>query len=1561
MPQVRLIKNPFDKKNDILSIDYGTNLQQVADNIDLPDSIRKHLVVYKLDENLDNPVLIPQEEWANTFPKDGEHYQLFSSFKGRGSGKQVTRMVAMVAIAIVAAYAAAALAAYAGAAAVNAGVGASMTTAGGTTFFGGAAIASAVGYGVGYVATMAAGMALLNALVPLPEQKTTASESSRTLTNSTNQANPYYPIPRVYGRTRFSPYKVAPDYTEQVGDDTYLRCLFCFGYGPLKISEIKIGDNPIENYEDVEYEIREGWDTDPDVTLYTNQVVTQPYAIALGAPKSQDIVTRDMVDEAIIQLAFTGLYRIRPNSKTQRSDTASFVISYRADGEEDWTIHSRPSWTAQETSPFVKTIRIKFPKNGTYQIRVQQTKGSTDNEYNFSEGMLQAVQNIRYLYPVRKKGLCLLAMRIKATDQLSGTLDGVSALCESYERTFSDKHQEVGITSSSANKHLWTLNTAGPISTWRNQDKMSKLTLTISFPEGVVPATNVPQDIIEQNVRTVVKYQWSGVTVSGQLIEAEKTYDSGWVNTSEIPDIVEEIWNNEEDPLLDITIKAQKTFQERNYRHYKHVHFPIGGWRKREVTNQDGTGCNAPCDFNVEYNYPVEQVGDAEYHSNWELNRHPAWHVFDMLTGNACVSKVPLENIDVDSFKHWAEVYPNWLVDVAIDGEYTRLECIRNMCSAAKANLTIINGKYTIVLDEPGKIPVAAISPRNSFNFSFEKTFTKDLHGFKVNYIEPDRDWTQQQVIVYAPGYDQTNATEFEVIDSYGCTDRLMAWRFGKFMLAQYRLRPETYILSQDIENLAVNIGDVVRLSHDIIKVGYGSARIKEVYLNEDGRATGVWVDDKFYIPEGVTYAMTVRDPLGSFKTYALQPNEDEEDVLIFPTPLPKDTMPVAGSMIWIGETDRAFVDVVVKSISPSDDLTATLTLVPLADEIHDESSADVPAWDPIITDTPVTNKKHPLAPRILSVKADESVLFQDITGGWKSAIAVTVAPQPEDNSNIAQIQVFYKALNAIVEYKQSFPYTGNDTCVLNHVSDGRTYEVKVRYVSAEGYVSPASLAQITVEGQLNPPPNVENLDRQGYNITWNYDNKPKDFDGFRIYYNYGYDTNFGYAVKAHTESVWDSPPFTTATLPKGPLTLFVVAVDKAGNESEVPAFISFYNGDTEFDNVLQVTDHIENLGEITDGYEFDGGIYANEVGSFYQADGTLFYDEDSELFYGRTQYQPMVYEFDIEYIGDVEDAYAKLDFDMEGIYKIWYKRESRLPFYKDAYSVFYDRYSFEKEADKTIVVSPEGKVLGHVKVSPTLAYSSTGKYLGLILEDEIIDENGALVGYVSDYPDLSVIPSEQVIYDISGALLGYTQEGKCYDTDGFVFGNVEADGLIKNSYNEVTGFWGYPIFELAEGQGTLKGFVIVNSTDAYNFEGEFIGSWNKDVESESYNFFYPQGEYWYLFPDKLLINNERIHVRIIFEAGTSQGIIKKLKSVIDAPDTQELISQVKISPEGTRLPIEKRYKVINKVFLTLQGQGDVANCRVLDYNLAGPLVKVYNASGETISAVVDADVRGYK
>lgn len=1368
MGSVRLIKNPFDRTTDIVAIDYGTNLTEIINNLELPETIKNRLVVYKLDNNLDNPVKIEKENWDKVFPQDNEHYQIFTTIMGRGSGKQITRMVGMIAIMVAAAWAGPALAAFA--------VGQGIVTAGS---IGATAISV-----IGSAAVGIGGALLLNALVPPPGiQKEPASDSKRNLTSSSNSTNAYAPIPRIYGKTRFCPYKVANDYTEVIGDTTYMRSLFCFGYGPLKISDIKIGTNSLDTYSEVEYEIREGWEDDDPISLYTNTIRTQSYSIRLyNLPEPTVFTSLDMQEEVSFDINFPGgIWATRPNSGTIRWNGTIIEVKYRKKGDTDWIDFARESYVYTARSPFTKSFRIQFPEKGTYEMSVQQLPYpdwyGDDGVKSFCAAYLTTVRNITYEDPIRAKGLCLLAMRIKATDQLNGTLDGVSALCESYERVPGTSETVDSVEHKTITRQLDTL-TAAPCSiTYKSNIPIKEVKIDFCFNDGIY------SNLSGADAKSDFSYEWTSDEANGNGTFTATGSDSRQLIISK--DISQGVELNN----FEITITRNKDESTQKN--------ALGFIKHGKVTG--------PCTPKITYQTEITSATPIEENFVWKLNRHPAWHVYDILTGTAATTKVNPNLIDIESFKNWENTYPNWLVDVAIDGDFTRLDCIKSMCSAAKATFTIINGRYTIVLDAANKSPVAAISPRNSYGFSFSKKFEDEIHGLKVKYIEPERDWSEQEVIVYNSGYDETNATIFEGIESYGCTDRERAWKFGKYMLGQYIQRPETYTVSQDIENLAVNVGDLVLLSHDVLKVGIGQARIKEIYYNELGRAKSLWLDDKFYLPATNQYSIIIRNALGKLNFYSISPTDEETDIIDFPNAIPEGALPEIGDQVYIGISDRISMRTIITKIEPGDDFTATLTLVPEAPDIHDESDVDVPPFDPMITDTPEWIDKAPLAPLVENIVADERALIKDATGGYKAAVSFDVKTRPEETVKIASIQVYTLMENDAVTYRESFPYTGNDKIVASHVEDNRNCEIKVRYISERGISSEWTTFSVFVEGRSNNPPDVLNLDRQGYNITWNYDDKPLDFAGFRIYYNYGYNSWLGSAVRAHTESLWASPPFTTATLPKEILTLFVVAVDTAGNESSIPATISFYNGDVEYDNILWEYDYAENNfpGTITGGYVYDNLLISTATTNFYGSDNTKFYRDDKEKFYADTIYEKVTYEFVIEYRGEIDNAYIKLDWDIDGVYKIYYKRESQEPFY------------------------PE-------------------------LENQF-------------YPELG-------------------------------------------------------------------------------------------------DYFYKQNEFWYLMPDKLLIGNERVTIKIEIDSNSTIGRINKLTAKIDAPDVSELLSNVEISNKGTRLPLTKKFKVINKVFLTLVEGAGVVVPRVIDYNVTdGPMVALYDANGSMVEGIVNADIRGYK
>jgi predicted phage tail protein len=160
---------------------------------------------------------------------------------------------------------------------------ASATQAGGSDLLASAALAGIQG-AVDESVKFLGGLAI-NALIPPPKTpavRLSSTPQSYTVSGGANSAAAFSVIPKIYGARRIFPQYAASPYTELVGFDQYLRMLFLLGYGPLDISQIQIGDTAIEDYEDVEWELRAGFTDDAPSRLYPGSVVETDLSIQLS-------------------------------------------------------------------------------------------------------------------------------------------------------------------------------------------------------------------------------------------------------------------------------------------------------------------------------------------------------------------------------------------------------------------------------------------------------------------------------------------------------------------------------------------------------------------------------------------------------------------------------------------------------------------------------------------------------------------------------------------------------------------------------------------------------------------------------------------------------------------------------------------------------------------------------------------------------------------------------------------------------------------------------------------------------------------------------------------------------------------------------------------------------------------------------------------------------------------------------------------------------------------------------------------------------------------------------
>lgn len=321
----------------------------------------------------------------------------------------------------------------------------------------GTAWGAAAGAAAGIVGNLA-----LNALIPPPMPdtgSTGAIEQLNAITGTSNQVAPFRPIPRPYGRVRYFPPipMTALPYTELVGNDQYFRGLFCLGYGPLDIGGvstadgliednatvadvIRIGDTPLSSFDDVEYQIGAPADCDLFTDSIVEQQVQQPMPIqsdehdwgsgGITVPDNLSIIrtTDPDTDEASIDVHFPALFTVNSKGRT-RMARVTFRIEYRESGSSGaYTTVSQPFVSSRQRKPIRRGWRWRFPSAGQWEVRF--TRVSTyieDEESVVADCAWTVLRSIkRDVTPFAVPGTVCLAVRIRATDQLTGRLDQVS-------------------------------------------------------------------------------------------------------------------------------------------------------------------------------------------------------------------------------------------------------------------------------------------------------------------------------------------------------------------------------------------------------------------------------------------------------------------------------------------------------------------------------------------------------------------------------------------------------------------------------------------------------------------------------------------------------------------------------------------------------------------------------------------------------------------------------------------------------------------------------------------------------------------------------------------------------------------------------------------------------------------------------------------------------------------------------------------------------------------------------------------------------------------------------
>lgn len=783
-----------------------------------------------------NNVPIPREDWETFYPAPGDQIKVLAVPTGGGGGKDVLRVVLTMAV-IALSWGAGA---FPGIGYLTAQPLGSLLGSAAFVKYGSMAFSAAYMYG---------GMMLVNAICPPPKPErdnSIASESSHSfgLEAAKNTVNHWQPVPLLLGRHKiFPPYGAQP-YTEIVGNDQYLRLLFCLGYGPMKIEDPKIGDTDINSYNvtegsnketRVDFEFYSEFNPETDnFKWFTNDIEEETLNILLEHSTGPHIRTTGVNADALsLDLsALNGLVHIHDDgSKT--GIAVNLEIKYRKVGTSTWSIGN----ASQE-----------IPATSLYIDKARYYYNPDEEPYLFT-------------------GYCYTKIGINKT-----TGEVITTKSINRGNPFSGFPTEYMAKKHCPDLPEWAVLICGVLSDSTDEgitaDKITNIRdgqLQTEDPSDfLVTPTNPPSQYVNIAAGTLKNRHVMGGKETSAIrstfyiaLPSRGQYEVSVARLSE---------DTNNDRILDkITWTALRTI--RNVKPVRKAGLSFFEMRIKASDNLNGVISNFNCiatSLFKSWNATTKEWTTEPVPTN-----NPADLFRAIFQGPFNKKAIADSRLNLEEIQEWHEYCKanGFTFNMYLDGRKSVHDTANLIAAAGRASMTHKDGQISIIIDKERSTVAQIFTPDNSRDFSATKKFINLPHAFRVTFPNQNKDWLTDERIVYDDGYTEANATIFEELQLPGITHPSLAWKHGRYHLAQLRLRPETYSITTDVENLRCTRGDLVRVNHDITKWGLGSGRIKALKTS-GSYTTGVILNDFVTFGEGKTHVLRVRLADGSIQVH---------------------------------------------------------------------------------------------------------------------------------------------------------------------------------------------------------------------------------------------------------------------------------------------------------------------------------------------------------------------------------------------------------------------------------------------------------------------------------------------------------------------------------------------------------------------------------------------------------------------------------------------------------------------------------------------------------------------
>ena len=715
-----------------------------------------------------------------------------------------------------------------------------------------------------------------------------------------NVLAPNAAIPRVVGERRVFPPLAAEPLTLFDGEDEVVEAVYVLA-GPHRLSDIRIGAAPAASLPGVEIETREGWPGDPAVSMLRRQSRSETLQAeltghntdpsdgarldpfldpALAVPQPQVVTTRRAPDEHLLHLVLPQGLHFQGGATRMR---VPFRLRMRRRGSDTW--RNLPELHLQAAS--LRQVRLT--------VRLRWT-GQPATPAAASEGWVEA--------------------RRSSPDQSAAPFGG-------------------GWTADAAfgsGGDAWMA--AGNLGTTGVQGvSLDRHTATLHLD----PAAWEPGvwDIEITRGAAVDGAGWAsaGYTVSGTVRALFGWHDPAAPRIAASRDgvadtvyLLRSVSLRDQRPVAQGRGLATIALRARN-RALGEVSVLAGGW----VPDWDGSAW-----------------------ADWAVTSNPAPHLRDILAGRISARPVPAALVDDAGLVAWR-------ADCTAQG--WRCNAILEDTSVAEAAQLVAGCGYArprwsdswgVVRDRDrsADVPVQMFTPRNSRGLRWTRALPDLPDGFRATFADATDDWRPRQIDVPRRGVTGPLVLP-EQITVEGLDEEAAVRDRLQFDLAQAEARGTFYTLEAPAEAIVCQRGDLVAVAHDGLDEWQGAGRVVARHLDGSGDVTAVdldgpvdqlfgpdWFDvpdvfalDDVFLAGAVTHALP-RGPGGPGTAVALTGTSGASARLTFAVPQPGADWP-EGALVATGLASREVLRLIVTDIAPREDLTATLTLVDEAPELH--------------------------------------------------------------------------------------------------------------------------------------------------------------------------------------------------------------------------------------------------------------------------------------------------------------------------------------------------------------------------------------------------------------------------------------------------------------------------------------------------------------------------------------------------------------------------------------------------------------------------------------------------